>query len=62
MKDCIHLGKAFVQKLFDCLNDMFIDFPTFNATQLFSRHSYFEEDDERDSDVYVEILILETHQ
>ena len=49
LEDCIHLGKAFVQKLIDCLNDRFIDLPTFNAAKLFSPHSYFEEVDERDS-------------
>jgi hypothetical protein len=49
MEYCVHLGKAFVQKLIDCLNDKFIDFPVFNATKLFIPRSNFKEENERDS-------------
>ena len=45
---CIDLGKEFIQKLIDYLNDMFTDLPIFNATKFFSPHCYFEEEDERD--------------
>ena len=31
MEDCIGLGKEFIQKLIDYLNDMFTDLPIFNA-------------------------------
>ena len=48
MEDCVHLGKAFVQKLIDCLNDRFTYLPVFNATKLFTLHSYFGEENERD--------------
>ena len=49
MEDCIDLGKAFIQKLVDCLNDRFTDLPVFNAAKLFSPRCYFEEENERDS-------------
>jgi hypothetical protein len=48
MNDCVHLGKVFVQKLIDCLNDRFTDLTVFNAAKLFSPRSYFEEENERD--------------
>ena len=51
VEDCIHLGKTFDQNLIDCLNDRFIDFPTFNATKLFSPCSYFEEENKRDYEI-----------
>ena len=50
MEDCIGLGKEFIQKLIDYLNDMFTDLPIFNAANFFSPHCYFEEEDERDSE------------
>lgn len=48
MEDCAHLSNAFVQKLFDCLNDGLTNFPVFNVTKLFSPHSHFEKVNERD--------------
>jgi hypothetical protein len=36
MEDCIHLNKAFVQKLIDYLNEEFIDLHVFNAAKYFS--------------------------
>ena len=51
VEDCIHLGKAFVQRLIDCLNERFTDLPIFNATKFFSHRSYFEEKNERDSEL-----------
>ena len=48
MNDCVHLGKVFVQKLIDCLNDRFTDLTVFNAAKLFIPRSYFEEENERD--------------
>ena len=46
MEDNIHLGKAFIQNLVDCLNDRFTYFPVFNAAKRFSPHCYFEEENE----------------
>ena len=48
VEDCIDLGKEFIQKLIDYLNDMFTDLPIFNAAKFFSHRCYFEEEDERD--------------
>ena len=50
MENCIDLGKSFIQKLINCLNDRFIDLPIFNAAKIFSPRCNFEEEDERDSE------------
>jgi hypothetical protein len=48
MEDCIHLGKLFIKKLIDCLNDRFTYFLVYNVAKVFSPYCYFEEEDERD--------------
>ena len=50
MEDSIHLGKAFIQKLVDCLNDRFIYLHVFNVAKRFSTHCYFKEENERGSE------------
>ena len=36
LEDCITLGKLYVQKVIDSLNDRFLDLPIFNAASIFS--------------------------
>jgi hypothetical protein len=51
MEDCIHLGKAFIQKLIDRINEKFTDLHVFNVYNFFRPHCYFEEENERDSKI-----------
>ena len=58
MEDRIHLGKAFIQKLVDCLNDRFIYLHVFNVAKCFSTHCYFEEENKRGSETRRWLLCL----
>jgi hypothetical protein len=68
MEDCIHLGKAFIQKLIDCLNDRFTNLHVFNAANflvpIVTLKKKMKEILKQNNGcyTYVKILILETHQ